>query len=230
MKNNGLRFLLLFLVALLLFSFNYFDLGNYVSLQEMQKQKDAFQLYTDKHPALAMGGYLAIYIAFATFALPGAIFITLLGGALFGVVVGTVLVSFGSSLGALLAFLLSRYLFRSVIQERFGKYLKPINEGMQNEGGLYLFSLRLVPLFPFFAINLVMGLTPIKAWAFYWVSQLGMFPATILYVNAGTQLSTLQSVSGLLSPSIIASFVVLGIFPLVAKKAIAYFKVRKENR
>ncbi len=229
MKNNGIRFLLLFLLLLLFFLFHHYGIADYVSLKGMQEQKTAFQAYADKHPITAMGGYFTAYLIFSAFALPGAVIITLLGGALFGVVLGTVLVSFGSSLGALLAFLLSRYLLRSVIQERFGNYLKTFNKGMREDGGLYLFTLRLVPLFPFFAINLVMGLTPLKGWTFYWISQLGMLPVTLIYVNAGTQLSTLESVSGLLSPSVIASLVLLGVFPVAAKKGLAYIRMRRNQ-
>ena len=162
--------------------------------------------------------------------LPGATILTLLGGALFGLIKGGLLVSFASTIGATLAFLASRYLLKDSIQSKFGDKLKVINEGVKKEGGFYLFTMRLIPAFPFFLVNLVMGLTPIKTLTFFLVSQVGMLPGTLVYVNAGTQLAQLESLSGILSPKLIASFALLGVFPLVAKKAMGFFTNKKINK
>ena len=148
---------------------------------------------------------------------------------LFGLVEGTILVSFASSLGATLAFLASRYLFKEAVQKRFGERLAAINQVIEREGAFYLFSLRLVPLFPFFIINLLMGLTPIRTWTYYWVSQAGMFGATVVYINAGTQLSRLDSIAGIVSPAMLVSFALLGLFPLAAKKIVVMVKRRREQ-
>ena len=159
--------------------------------------------------------------------LPGAAIMTLVGGAIFGLLWGTVIVSFASAIGATLAFLASRYLFRDAIQAKFGDKLGAINRGVEKEGAFYLFALRLVPAFPFFVINLVMGLTPMKTWTYYWVSQLGMLAGTIVYVNAGTQIARIESLAGLVSPGLIGSFVLLGVFPLIAKRVVDWLKARK---
>ena len=151
---------------------------------------------------------------------------TLIAGAIFGLSVGLVLVSFASTIGASIAFVLARYLFRDLVQRRFESALKPINEGVEKEGAFYLFALRLVPAVPFFAINVGMGLTPIRLWTFYWVSQLGMLAGTAVYVNAGQQLGQLESLSGIVSPMLIGSFVLLGLFPLIAKKVVEFVKRR----
>ena len=159
--------------------------------------------------------------------LPGAAVMTLAGGAVFGLGWGLLLVSFASSIGATLAFLASRYLLRVAVQAKFGDRLQALDAGIEKEGGFYLFSLRLVPVFPFFVINLAMGLTPIRTWTFYWVSQLGMLAGTLAYVKAGTQLARIDSAAGILSPMLIASFAVLGILPLLAKKVVALIRARK---
>ena len=158
---------------------------------------------------LAIGAYTGVYILSTALSLPGAALLTLLGGALFGLVTGTILVSFASTIGATLAFLVSRLLLRDFVQGKFGHYLKPFNEGIKKDGALYLFTLRLIPAFPFFVINLVMGLTPMKTIPFFFVSQIGMLAGTIVFVNAGTQLAQIESLSGILSPKIIFSFVLL---------------------
>jgi len=160
---------------------------------------------------------------------PGAAILTLAGGAIFGLLWGTVLVSFASSLGATLAFLTSRFLLRDAIQRRFGDRLKTINEGVAKDGAFYLFTLRVVPLFPFFVVNLLMGLTPISLATFYLVSQAGMLPATIVYVLAGTQIAQITSLRGILSPGLVGAFVLLGLFPLIAKKTMAYLKGRRRG-
>ena len=170
---------------------------------------------------------MLVYIAVTALSLPGAVIMTLAGGALFGFWYALLLVSFASSIGATLAFLVSRVLLRDWVQGRFSRQLRAVNEGFAKDGAFYLFSLRLVPLFPFFLINLLMGLLPIRVWRYYWVSQLGMFPATAAYVNAGTQLGSLESVSGIISPALLGSFVLLGIFPLLAKWLLSYLKSRR---
>lgn len=154
---------------------------------------------------------------------------TLAGGAVFGLPTGLLVISFASSIGATLAFVIARFVLRDTVQNRFQDKLRAINDGIEKEGDFYLFTLRLIPLFPFFVINLVMGLTPMKAWRFYLVSQIGMLPGTIVYVNAGSQLGALESMSGILSPGLILSFALLGIFPLLAKKLVGFIKVRRGN-
>ena len=195
-----------------------FDLGRYLSLDYFKSQQAAIESWRAAQPAKAALLYFLAYVAVTGLSLPGAAAMTLAGGAIFGLLWGTVLVSFASTLGATLAFLASRFLLRDWVQQRFGERLRPIDAGIEREGGFYLFTLRLVPAFPFFVINLLMGLTAIRTATFYWVSQAGMLLGTIVYVNAGTQLARIESLSGILSPALIASFALLGIFPLLAKK------------
>ena len=168
-----------------------------------------------------------MYVAVTALSLPGATLMTLVGGALFGTALGIAIISFASTIGATCAFLLSRYLFKDWVQKRFSKQLATINEGIEKEGSYYLFTLRLVPLLPFFIINLVMGLTSIKTFSFYWVSQVGMFLGTLVYVNAGTQLAKLDSLAGILSPALIISFSLLGLLPLITKKITELINSRK---
>ncbi|MDP2135518.1 MAG: FAD-dependent oxidoreductase [Sulfuritalea sp.] len=203
------------------------DLGRYFSLDALKAQQAAIESYRLASPWLAAGIFFAVYILVTALSLPGAAVMTLAGGAVFGLLWGTVLVSFASSLGATLAFLASRFLLRDWVQSRFGARLRTINTGVEKEGGFYLFTLRLVPVFPFFMINLLMGLTAMRAATFYWVSQLGMLAGTLVYVNAGTQLAGIDSLSGILSPGLIASFALLGIFPLIAKKIVDGIKAKK---
>ena len=211
----------LVLIALLLsaaLSYYAFDLGRYLSLDFFKSQQAAIETWRAAQPVKAALLYLLAYVAITGLSLPGAAVMTLAGGAVFGLLWGTVLVSFASTAGATLAFLASRFLLRDWVQQRFGERLQAVNAGIEREGGFYLLALRLVPLFPFFVINLVMGLTAIRTRIFYWVSQAGMLLGTIVYVNAGTQLAKIESLSGILSPAIVASFALLGIFPLLAKK------------
>jgi uncharacterized membrane protein YdjX (TVP38/TMEM64 family) len=223
------RWVLLAVIAALIAAFFFFDLGRYLSLERLQASKAAIDAYRDAHPLLASAAFLGIYVAVTALSLPGAVILTLAGGAVFGLLWGLVLVSFASSIGATLAFLTSRLLLRDAIQARFGDKLQPINDGIRKDGAFYLFSLRLVPVFPFFVINLVMGLTPIGAWTFYWVSQVGMLAGTIVYVNAGTELGKLESLAGILSPTLIASFVLLGLFPLIARKVVEKVNARRNQ-
>jgi dihydrolipoamide dehydrogenase len=174
--------------------------------------------------------FFALYVAVTGLSLPGAALLTLIAGAIFGLLWGTLIVSFASTLGATLAFLVARFLLRDWVQSRFSEKLKAVNRGVAKDGPFYLFTLRLVPLFPFFVINLVMGLSPIRATTFYWVSQIGMLPGTLVYVNAGTQIASIDSLNGILSPTLLASFALLGVFPLLAKKLVAFIKARRVLR
>jgi uncharacterized membrane protein YdjX (TVP38/TMEM64 family) len=182
-----------------------------------------------QHTLMAIGVYMLIYIAVTALSLPGAAVMTLAGGALLGLLTGTVVISFASTIGATLAFLVSRFLLKDWVQSRFKDKLKAINQGIEKEGAFYLFTLRLVPVFPFFIINLVMGLTPISIRRFYLVSQLGMLPGTLVYVNAGTQLAQIDSLKGILSPGLLLSFALLGLFPLLAKKGVAIFNQKRKG-
>ncbi len=215
------------LVIALIAAFFLFDLGRYFSLDYFKSQQAAIDSYYHAHAFETIAAFLAIYITAIAVSIPGATVLTLAAGAIFGLVNGTIIVSFASSIGATLAFLASRFVLRDTVQKKFGDKLKPINDGVAKEGGFYLFTLRLVPAFPFFLINLEMGLTTMKTWTFYWVSQLGMLLGTIVYVNAGTELAKITSLKGILSPGLIGAFVLLGIFPLIAKKIIDGIKARK---
>ncbi|MBP9604045.1 MAG: FAD-dependent oxidoreductase [Chromatiaceae bacterium] len=222
MKKLGLL-----LIAVLIVAFFAFDLDRFLTLEALKAGQATFAAWYEASPWLVAGAYLLVYVAVTALSLPGAAVMTLAGGALFGLWVGTLLVSFASSIGATLAFLVSRWLLRDWVQGRYGERLAAVNAGMAKDDALYLFTLRLVPVFPFFVINLLMGLTPIKTRTFYWVSQLGMLAGTLVYVNAGTQLARLDSLSGILSPGLVASFALLGVFPLLAKRLVALVQARK---
>jgi pyruvate/2-oxoglutarate dehydrogenase complex dihydrolipoamide dehydrogenase (E3) component/uncharacterized membrane protein YdjX (TVP38/TMEM64 family) len=224
---NSHKLLLILTLAALIGAFFAFDLGRYFSLDYFKSQQAVIDAYRAAHPGLTAGLFFAVYVAVTGVSLPGAAIMTLAAGAIFGLLWGTVIVSFASTLGATLAFLAARFVLRDWVQDRFGDRLQTINAGMAKEGGFYLFTLRLIPIFPFFVINLVMGLTPIRTRTFYWVSQLGMLAGTVVYVNAGTQLAQIDSLQGILSPTLLASFALLGVFPLVAKKIIAVIKARR---
>ena len=227
MAGRWKKIILLVLLAVLVGLFFAFDLQRYLTLAELKARQEAFQDYYAAHRLLTLGGYFLLYVAVTALSLPGAAVMTLAGGALFGFWPALVVVSFASSIGATLAFLVSRFLLRDWVQARFGERLRAVNAGVEREGAFYLFSLRLVPLFPFFVINLVMGLTAMRALTFYGVSQLGMLAGTAVYVNAGTQLGRIDSLAGILSPGLLFSFVLLGLFPLVAKKGLDLAKARK---
>ncbi|MBU8849275.1 MAG: FAD-dependent oxidoreductase, partial [Desulfobacterales bacterium] len=226
-KSLGFKIILLLFIAGSIWIFFLFDLNQYFSLTNLKNELAAFKEYYGQHKALTMLIYMAVYILMAALSLPGAVIMTLAGGALFGLFYGTLLVSFASTIGATLAFLFSRYIFKDWVQHKFSSKLSAINKGIEKEGGFYLFTLRLVPLFPFFVINLVMGLTTIRTFVFYIVSQLGMLPGTIVFINAGTQLAKIESASGILSLNIILSFVLLGIFPIIAKRFTADVRQQK---
>ena len=198
-----------------------FDLGQILSLENFKASQAGIVAAKDANPVLYIAGFFILYVAVTGLSIPGAAIMTLIAGALFGVVVGTIIVSFASTLGATLAFLSARFVLRDWVQGKFGDRLRAIDDGLEKDGAFYLFTLRLIPVFPFFVINLLMGLTRVKTGTFFWVSQLGMLPATIVFVNAGTQISRIESTSGLLSPMLIASFVALALFPWVAKGLVA---------
>ncbi len=221
------KIILLTVIAAIVVGFFYFDLDRLLTLEGLKSGLTQFESWRGAQPALIGGAFLLLYVLVTALSLPGAAVMTLAAGALFGLLWGTVIVSFASTIGATLAFLVSRYLLHDAVQKRFGDRLKSVNEGIKKDGAFYLFTLRLVPVFPFFLINLLMGLTPIRVATFYWVSQLGMLAGTLVYVNAGTQLAQLDSLSGILSPSLLSSFALLGLFPLIAKKILSVIKVRR---
>lgn len=215
------RLALLALLAAAILAYFWFDLGQYLSLDQFKAQQAEIIAAKDAAPALYIGGFFLLYVGVTALSLPGAAIMSLIAGALFGVVTGTILVSFASTIGATLAFLSSRFVLRDWVQGKFGDRLKAIDDGIARDGAFYLFTIRLIPLFPFFVVNLVMGLTRIPARTFYWVSQIGMLPATIVFVNAGTQIGAIDSTAGLLSPTLIGSFVLLGLFPWIARMLVA---------
>ena len=205
----------------------YLDLGSYLQFDTLQQRVGDLRAWYAQNPLLAGVAYFTVYVVVTALSVPGAAIMTLAGGALFGFWYALLLVSFASSIGATLAFLVSRLLLRDWVQGRFGRQLRAFNDGFEKDGAFYLFSLRLVPIFPFFVINLLMGLLPIKAWRYYWVSQLGMLPATAAYVNAGTRLGELDSTAGIISPALLGSFVLLAVFPLLAKWLLGYIQGRR---
>ena len=218
MKSS--RALLLLTIVTLIGAFFFFDFQQQLSLESLKSQQAAIESYRSSQPLIAIILYTLIYVAVTGLSLPGAVILTLAGGAVFGLLWGTIIVSFASTIGATLAFLAARFLFRDAVNKRFGSRLQTINAGIERDGAFYLFTLRLVPLFPFFMINLVMGLTTFKARTFYWVSQIGMLAGTIVFVNAGTQLAKIDSLPGILSPALLGSFILLGLFPLLTRKVI----------
>lgn len=222
-----IRAVLGFAILGVLWAIFHFDLTQYLTINYIKSQQALFDQYYQQNQLLAVLGFLVIYVATTALSIPGAAVLTLLGGALFGVVLGTVVVSFASTIGATLAFLTARFFLRDFVQNKFKDRIKSINEGVRKNGAFYLFSLRLIPAFPFVVVNLVMGLTPIRTYQYFFVSQLGMLPGTIVYVNAGTQLASIDSLSGILSPEVILSFVLLGLFPLLVKTMVGIWKRAK---
>ena len=221
------KLLFIAILLLLLGAFFVFDLGRFLSLAYLKSQQANFAALYAERPAVVIGAYALVYIVVFALALPVGAVMTLAGGALFGLAVGTVVVSFASSIGALLAFLASRHLLADSVRARFGQRLVEVDKGIGRDGAFYLFTLRLIPAIPPAAINLLFGLTKMRGWTFYWVSQLGMLAGTLVYINAGTQLAQIESASGILKPGLIASFVLLGLFPLVAKKVVDAVKSRQ---
>ena len=218
--------IVVFIIGIIV-SFKIFNLGQYLTLSYIKESQQHFELLYTEHPAVVIASYMAIYIVTTSLSLPGAAVLTIGGGALFGLITGTLVVSFASTIGATLACFVSRFLLRDWIQRKFSEKIEKVNEGVKKEGAFYLFTLRLIPVFPFWMINILMGLTKMPLFKFYWVSQLGMFPGTIVYVNAGKELAKIESMKGILSPSLILSFVLIGVFPITVKKLISWYKLKK---
>ncbi|MDM8542362.1 FAD-dependent oxidoreductase [Desulfococcaceae bacterium HSG9] len=227
MKENIAKIIIICVIIALAILFFAYDLKQYLTIDYLKAQQLAFANYYARHTGFTITAYMFIYIIVTALSLPGATVMTLAGGALFGLWLGLLLISFASTVGATLAFLVARFLLRDFVQRKFGDKLTAINAGIEKEGAFYLFTLRLIPIFPFFIINLVMGLTPIRTVTYYIVSQIGMLAGTFVYVNAGTQLGKIDSLKGILSPGLLFSFALLGIFPIAAKKSIAFMQARK---
>jgi pyruvate/2-oxoglutarate dehydrogenase complex dihydrolipoamide dehydrogenase (E3) component/uncharacterized membrane protein YdjX (TVP38/TMEM64 family) len=220
----------LLVVGLLVLAFVVFLAAGgqrYFSFENLKAQQAVLAAWREAYPWRSALGFFALYVAFTSLSLPAASIMTILAGAIFGLGWGVLIVSFASAIGATVAMLAARFVLRDWVQARFGAQLKGINRGIEAEGGFYLFTLRLIPAVPYFVINLAMGLTPIRAWTFYWVSQVAMFPATVLYVNAGRELARLDSLRGILSWQLIGALVLLGLFPLAAKKAVGWASARR---
>jgi len=218
------RLLIVAAIIVAVILFKVLGLGHYLTLDYLKASQDKFsQLYGENRLAVIVT-YLAVYIAVTALSLPGAAVMTLAGGVMFGFWIGLVVVSFASTIGATLACFVARFLLRDWVQNRFGDKLSAMNTGIEKEGAFYLFTLRLVPVFPFFVINLAMGLTTMNLLTFYWVSQIGMLPGTMVFVNAGKELGQIESLSGILSPGLISSFVILGLFPIAVKKLLTFYK------
>ncbi|MEM6640585.1 MAG: FAD-dependent oxidoreductase [Pseudomonadota bacterium] len=227
MNKTTVRLLIVGLIGAAITSYFAFDLGQYLSFDALKAQRDALSSRVEANPGLALGIFFVVYVLVAALSLPGAAIMTLAGGALFGLTRGTIVVSFASTIGATLAFLAGRFLFRDTVEARFGNRLKTLNAGVEREGGFYLLALRLVPLFPFVVVNLLAALTSLRTTTFYWVSQLGMLPATIVYVNAGTQLAQISSPGDILSPSLFGAFALLGILPLITRSILNAVRSRR---
>lgn len=227
MKAMLKKLILLAVVAMAIIAFFYFGLNNYLTLEAFKARQADFAASYAANPLLFLGTFFLIYVIMTALSLPGAAILTMAAGALFGLVNGTILVSLASSIGATLAFLSSRFLLRDWVQDKFGDRLRSINEGFERDGAFYLFTIRMIPIFPFFVVNLLMGLTKIKTFTYYWVSQFGMLAATAVFVNAGTQLANLEPGKSLLTPELIGSFVALALFPWIAKWVIGAIKRRR---
>ncbi len=222
--------ILLVTFSIVLASFFAFELRQYLTLEYLKYAKSLFISYHEQNPLLVLGSYFLSYVVMTTFSLPGAIWMTLGAGAIFGLVKGTIMISFAATIGATLAMLISRYLLRNFVQSHFQKQMQTINSGIQKDGGFYLFTLRLLPVIPFFLINLAIGLTWLRTSTFYWVSQLGMLPGTLIYINAGSELAKLETLSDILSPTLTVSLVLLGIFPLLVRKLLSIIETKRAQK
>lgn len=219
---NKAKLLIALLIVALIGAVFALGLDQYLSLDFLRARQQGIQNFVEQNLTVASVAFFLIYVTVAALNIPGAAIMTLAAGAVFGIVVGVIVVSFASTVGATLAFLLSRYLLRDYVERKFNWATEKINRGVEREGGYYLFTLRLVPLFPFFVINMVMALTRLPTQTFYWVSQVGMFPATVVYVNAGTQLGRVEDAADILSPAVLGSFALLGVFPILTKKILEF--------
>ncbi len=228
-RSSVKKIIILAAIVGLLAAFWVLGLDRYFTLDYLKGSLDAFRASYALHPAALIFGYFVLYVLTVSLSLPGAAVLTIGAGALFGLVTGTLLVSFASSIGAAIACFVSRYLLKDWVQERLSGRAGRINEGIEKEGPFYLFTLRLIPLFPFWLINLAMGLTKMPLRTFYWVSQLGTLPGTVVYVNAGREIARIHSLRGILSPGLIGSFALVGLFPIAVKKLLALIR-GKEGR
>jgi len=226
MKKYLSKILILAFIIIAAVAFRIFNLEDYL-FSYIKESQQKFEVLYATHTMPVIGGYMLLYILLTSLSLPVAAVMSLAGGALFGLLRGTIIVSFASTIGATLACFVSRFILRDWVQEKFMDRLKTVNDGIAREGPVYLLTLRLIPIFPFWLINLGLGLTKMPLRTFYWVSQVGMLPGTIVYVNAGKELGKLDSLSGILSPGLILSFVLLGLFPLITKKLMALYKSKK---
>jgi uncharacterized membrane protein YdjX (TVP38/TMEM64 family) len=226
-KNIIKKIAVVAIIIGLVAAFRIFNLGEYLSLSYIKESQIKFETLYSENKVPVIAGFMVIYILVTSLSLPGAAVMTLAAGALFGLLTGTIIVSFASTIGATIACFVARFILRDWIQGKFGDKLKTVNEGIEKEGAFYLLTLRLIPIFPFWLINLVMGLTKMPLKTFFWVSQIGMLAGTIVYVNAGKELAKIESLSGILSPTLIFSFVLLGLFPLITKKLLGFYKKRK---
>jgi uncharacterized membrane protein YdjX (TVP38/TMEM64 family) len=220
------KVIIVLLIVIFIALFKIFDLGQYLTLSYIKESQQRFAELYSENKVLVVGAYMFIYILVTSLSLPGAAVMTLAGGALFGLVTGTIAVSFASTIGATLACFVSRFLLRDWVQGKFGDKIAKVNQGVEKEGAFYLFTMRLIPVFPFWMINLVMGVTKMPIRTFFWVSQVGMLPGTIVYVNAGKEIAKIDSLSGILSPGLILSLVILGIFPIAVKKIMGLYRKR----
>lgn len=227
MKKILPKIILLGGIGILIYYFFHYDLSQYLTLDFIKQNKINFQQFYSQNQLMTLIIFFSLYVLTTGLSLPGAAVLTLAAGALFGLTIGTLIVSFASTMGATLAFLSSRFLLRNYVEQKFKKYIDPINAGIIKDGAFYLFTLRLIPLFPFFVINLVMGITKIKIWTYFFISQIGMLAGTIVYVNAGLQLGNINSLGSILSFNLMGSFALLGLFPLVAKKIVSILKNKK---
>jgi uncharacterized membrane protein YdjX (TVP38/TMEM64 family) len=221
------KIVVLILIVVLLVGVKVFHLDQYLTLSYVKGSLDTFKVLYEDNKLMVIAAYFVIYVLITSLSLPGASPLGLAGGALFGFWTATIVVSFASTIGATMACSVSRFLLRDWLQSKFGDKIKKVNEGIEKEGAFYLFTLRLIPLFPFWLINLAMGLTKISLLKFYWVSQIGMLPGTMVFVNAGKELAKIESVQGIFSLSLIISFALIGIFPLTVKKLIALYRAKK---
>ncbi len=226
-KGLGARLALAALLGLGIAAFFALGLHRQLTLEALKASLDVWRQWAHQRPVASAAGFFAAYVAVTGLGLPGAAVMTMAGGALFGFVEGLVLASFASTLGATLSCLSARYLLRHWVQQRLGPRLEPVNQGIQREGAFYLFTMRLIPVLPFFAINLIMGLTPMPTRTFAWVSQLGMLPGTAVFLYAGTRLALVESLSDVLSPEILTAFALMGLFPLLARKLVSWLRVRR---
>src|SRR4030043_626740 len=227
--NRKKKIVILVVIISLIVAFKVFNLGQYLTLSFLKESLDKFNDLYEKHQVLVIAGYFIIYVLTTSLSLPGASPLGIVGGALFGFWVATLVVSFASTIGATLACFVSRFLLRDCVQSKFSDKIAKVNEGIEKEGAFYLFTLGLFPPFPFWMINLVIGLTKMPLLKFYLVSQVGMLPGTMVYVNAGKELAKIESVKGIFSPSLIISFALIGIFPITVKKLVAFYRRRKEK-